>query len=346
MADDGGTVLRIANEGDAWAALSWLLQNRKEAASASINLESLDWASFSVTYRGRSFHQTVTASLMRGLVEYQTDLYRAFARLTKEDGRVSKLTDEEKEQLELVFAVKEGSSEIRADAKSLYEAIKIAVRKMNGRQSLIAIIVLILVFFGTAGAWHYLDTTVESQRIQAEEKGREIDATDHQALYDLLQKLNDTSKSQILNNALKASPTALDISEYSSHAYGEIVRNSVSAESITIHGTDVDSKMISLLTKTRRAKSENFDVKTQFYVTGTDTTDRTSYRVQLQSVDGELDLIAELDDPLLSNRYQSALSHAEWSGEPVTVQLTARRVGPMIKDAKIIRAYKPRQKRV
>lgn len=74
------------------------------------------------------------------------------------------------------------------------ETEKAAVGKMSGRQALIAVIVLILAFFGTIGAWNYFNFSIEAKRIEAEEKSRQINEEDHKALYELLEKLNDQTK--------------------------------------------------------------------------------------------------------------------------------------------------------
>lgn len=65
---------------------------------------------------------------------------------------------------------------------------------MSGRQALIAVIVLILAFFCTIGAWNYFNFSIEAKRIEAEEKSRQINEEDHKALYELLEKLK-TEKS-------------------------------------------------------------------------------------------------------------------------------------------------------
>lgn len=56
---DGATVLRIGSEDEAWEALTWLLGNRRAAATAKLELIDLSWAKVDVAYRGRPFNQTV-----------------------------------------------------------------------------------------------------------------------------------------------------------------------------------------------------------------------------------------------------------------------------------------------
>lgn len=343
MAVAGGEVLRIASEADAWKALRWLLENRRAAANASIELVDLSWGHVNVTYRGEVFHQTVTASIMRGLVEYQNDLYRAFARVTKDDGRVTKLTDAEKADLELVFKVNEGSSDFWAEAASLMGALSKAVEKLTGRQALIAILVLILLTFGTVGVGMYFQYTVDLKKIEAEEKGRQYDIEEKKDLYELLQKLTDKDAAATIDSALKASPVAADISDYVRHGYDEIIRSADSVDELVLQSTTVSASVIQEIRKSSRATSEAVTITdTNFYVTGVDSEDTSAFIVHLLSEDGELDLVAALEDPLASSRYAKAIQNAEWTGKPVRVHITGRRVGPIIKDAVIVKAFTPR----
>lgn len=348
MIADGGEVLRIASEADAWDALNWLLdkKNRRAAASAKLELVDLDWAQFNVIYRGNNFHQTVTASVMRGLVEYQNDLYRAYARVTKDDGRVTKLTDTEKADLELVFEVKEGSTDLLAQAAGVLGAMSKAVEKLSGKQALIAILVLLLLSFGTIGVGMYFQYTVDLKKIEAEEKGRQYDIQEKKDLYELIQKLTDKDTSAAMNSALRSSPIASDVAEYVRHGYDEIIRNADSVDELVLQNTTVSASVIQEVRRSSRASSQPVTITdTNFYVAGVDSDDADAFMVHLVSEDGELELTATLEDPMVSTRYARAIQNAEWSGSLVRAHISGRRVGTLIKDAKITKAFTPRNTR-
>jgi hypothetical protein len=348
MVDGGPMVLRVASEADAWDALKWLLANRREADKAELDLTDLSWGHFNVTYRGDIFHQTVTASIMRGLVEYQNDLYRAFARVLKDDGRVTRLTDEEKADFELVFEVREGSTALIGEAAKIAGALSGAVKKMTGRQTLIAILVLLLLAFSGYGLSAYFQYTVDMRKIESEEKGRQYDLQERKDLYDLLERLTAPGAStpdagKTLGSALKASGSAAEVLDHLRHGYDEIVRSAGGVDQLVIQDTEISAAVIKEITKSSRATSEKIMVRGTFTVTAVESDDPRSYTVHLEN-DDEV-IIAKLEDPLVSKRYANAIANAEWSGNPVVVHMTARRVGTLIRDATITKAYAPRSRK-
>lgn len=285
--------------------------------------------------------------MMSGLVEYQNDLYRSVARLIKNDGRIIRLTDAEKRQLELVFSVTEGSSELFAKAAESLGALGKAVEKLNSKQSLIAILTFLVLFFGAAGGYMYLSHVETMKKIEAEQKGREFDQNEKKDLYDFIEKMLHDKQAQAdtLKKATRQSAAASDISQYSDHAVDEVLRRSGEATEVIYQGLAFDADVISAVTATRRAKSEKMVIQDTFLVTALESENVKSYRVHLESVDGDWNLVAELEDPLVSSKYQKAIQKAEWNHTPVTVHIVGRRVGESIRDAKITKAFTPRKRK-
>ncbi|EBW2250204.1 hypothetical protein C9R18_26560, partial [Salmonella enterica subsp. enterica serovar Enteritidis] len=76
-------VVRIESEADAWRVLRELLNDEINANEITLDFGSADWARFHLNFKGEVFNQTVTASVMRGIVEYQTAFYRTAALLLR-----------------------------------------------------------------------------------------------------------------------------------------------------------------------------------------------------------------------------------------------------------------------
>jgi hypothetical protein len=72
---------------------------------------------------GAKFHQSLTPSIMSGLVDYQASFYKSLALLIKNDPRINTLKDVEKSEFELVFEIKEGSSKVEAKGKEVLSNI-------------------------------------------------------------------------------------------------------------------------------------------------------------------------------------------------------------------------------
>lgn len=339
--------LKIDSEQAAWDALEGLLDGTIDGERATLDLTNLKWTQVRVKYEGKPFNQTVTASIMRGLIEYQNDVYRSAALILKEDGRVTRLTDLEKSQLELIFKVESGSSNLISSAKESLDAFGSAVGKMTGKQVLIAVLTFLILFFGTQAVGLYLDHVIKNKQIEAESKGREFDLQEKKDLFEFIDgiiKKNGADQSTI-DSAFRSSLVASEIGENNRHAIDEIIRNSTGADSVVIQQTTIPSYVINEITRSTRARSEKITLKKLFKVAGVDSENTDAYTVKLDPEDGSHPIIAELEDPLVGSSYQKAISNAEWSHEPVMVHVVARKVGQRIVDAKIVKAYKPRTRK-
>lgn len=350
-------IVRIETEDDAWRVLSDILNDKINADEVALDFGEAKWAKFCLNFKGSVFQQTVTASMMRGLVEYQKAFYRAAALLTKNDARIIRLTDKEKDELELIFKVKEGSSELNADAsEQLKNIVGKCVDKMSGKQIQISIIVVALLFFGNAQMENYLSNDLEkarieasmkeeSSRIKAETRRQEIASTERRDTLQLIEGLmrENKRKTDLLEQAFEASEVARRVGEFNGEALDEILRNSSKADELTIQGITLNKYIIRELTRSQRSSSKNVMIKEKFLVVAVESQDNDSFVVRLERLGTGEVIIATLDDPLVSEKHHKAIQKAEWSRQPVMVHVSARKVGETYKDAKIMKASTPRK---
>ncbi|MER8491706.1 hypothetical protein NKH53_26170 [Mesorhizobium australicum] len=351
------TAIRIETEDDAWRVLDDLLGNRINADEVTLDFGGAEWAKFHLNFKGEIFQQTVTASMMRGMVEYQTAFYRTAALLIRDDPRTNRLTDQEKDDFELVFKVKEGSSDLNAEAaEQLKGVLGKCVDKMSGKQVLTAVIVVALLFFGSPQIANYLNNDVEktrietafkeeSARIDASLKEKQIDSTERLGALQTIKELvaENKRKTDLLEKAYKDSETARRIGDLNREAVDEILRNSGKADEVTIQGTTLQQNLIREITRSQRSRSKDVIIKDQFLVVGVESEDDTNFTVRLERVTTGEVIVATLEDPLLSAKHHKAIQQAEWRRRAVTVHIAARLVGDTYRDAKILRAYTPRK---
>lgn len=351
------TVVNITSEDDAWRALSDILNDKIDADDVELDFGDANWAKVHLNFKGEIFHQTVTASMMRGMVEYQAAFYRTAALLIKDDARTNRLTDQEKDDLELVFKVEEGSSELNAEAADqLKGVLGKCVDKMSDKQVLTAVIVAALLFFGGPQVANYLNNDVEktrietafkeeTARIEAETKRQEIASTERrdtlQVIKDLVQE--NKRKTDLLEQAYKESEAARRVGELNREAVDEILRNSSKADEITIQGITLQQNLIREITRSQRSSSKDVIIKDKFVVVGVESDDDYSFVVRLERVSTGEVIVATLEDPLLSAKHHKAIQQAEWKRRAVMVHIAARQVGDSYKDAKILRAFTPRK---
>lgn len=338
-------VFKIDSEEAAWSALKKIVRREVDARKVQLDLSDSSWAAAHFNYSGTVFHQTITPSVMRGLIEYQANFYRSLSLLLKDDARVTRLTDAEKESFELVFAVKDGSSDFLAGAADQLQAFGKAVEKMSGRQVLIAVLALLVLYFGSGMVTHYMDMQLDEKKIELERARLDSADSDKKQLYEFLDGVikADPNRST-LNRAIKSSKKAAEISAHSSDAMDEIIRNDGGAESITVGETKISAQNIQTIKRATRSKSEDIVIIGDYLVTAVESDDEHSFTVRLEGVDDDQVILAELVDPLIGSRVQRAIASAEWSHKPIRVHMTARKVGDAIRDAKITRAFTPKKK--
>ena len=127
------------------------------------------WPHFDINVKGDRYHSTLPAGLMKGLVEYQGALNKAFALIS--DSKTSKtLSDEDRKNLDVVFRVKEGSSDISSDiTKQLGVIAEQAMMHMSGAEIVVTIlglgIILSLAYLGNTKIRSSVESDVERQRL-------------------------------------------------------------------------------------------------------------------------------------------------------------------------------------
>jgi hypothetical protein len=351
------TAIRIETEDDAWRVLRELLNDEIDADDVALDFGDADWAKVHLNFKGDVFHQTVTASMMRGMVEYQAAFYRTAALLIKDDGRTNRLTDQEKDDFELIFKVQNGSSDLNADAAEQFKnVLGKCVDKMSGKQVLTAVIVVALLFFGSPQVANYLNNDVEKTRIEtafkeetarlaAASKQQEIESTERRDALQTIKSLVEENKrkTDLLEKAYRESEAARRVSDFSREAVDEILRNSGKADEVTIQGVTLQQNLIKEITRTQRSRSKDVIIRDQFLVVGVESDDDTTFTVRLERVTTGEVVVATLEDPLLSAKHHKAIQQAEWKRRPVMVHIAARLVGDAYRDAKILRAFTPRK---
>ncbi|EFG2587150.1 hypothetical protein BO204_005331, partial [Escherichia coli] len=288
---------------------------------------------------------------------YQTAFYRTAALLLRDDPRANLLTDQEKGDLELIFKVDRGSSDLNAEAAEQFKnVLGKCVDKMSGKQVLTAIIVVALLFFGTPQVANYLNNDVEKTRIEtafkeesarldAAAKKNEIESAERRDTLKAIKEILEDNKKRtdLLEKAYKESETAKHVSDLNRDAIDQILRNSSKADEVTIQGVTLQQNLIQEITRSQRSRSKSVVIKDQFLVVGVESEDDANFVVRLERVKTGEVIVATLKDPLLSAKHHKAIQQAEWKRRAVMVHISARLVGDAYKDAKILRAYTPRK---
>lgn len=328
----------IETQDDAWEILKRLLSDNFDSENVQIDFSKADWVQFHVNYKGKIFNRTLTPSVMAGIVEYQRSLYQVIALVTKGDPKVTRLTDVEKEKFELVFEVKEGSTDLLAKAQEIIESVSGKVfENMTSTHKMICIILIALMFFGAGGFEKYLDNNLELTKVEAQ-------TTRDKQLTDIIQQLTpkNAEKTKILDEATEAVPQAQGIIEKSEEAYDEIVKTAGGVDMLSIQGMQISSETIRTLTATTRRQAKKVTLRGLFTVSNVDTTVERGFLVRFDKVGEDLSVNANIADALLAERYRKVIERATFSKKPIRVVIAARQVGDSYLDAKVLSASTPR----
>ncbi|MCF1486932.1 hypothetical protein LZ838_06130 [Pseudomonas sp. AA27] len=127
------------------------------------------WPVLDINVKGDRYHSTIPAGIMKGLVEYQGALNKAFALVSNSDTSKS-LTDDNRKALDVTFEVKEGSSDIKSDiAKQLGVIAQQAMGHMSGTEIVLTVlgiaIIASLTYLGATKIRTTGESAAEKQRL-------------------------------------------------------------------------------------------------------------------------------------------------------------------------------------
>lgn len=134
--------LVITSEAQAWEVLE---QAMSVGVPNDLVLEFNGWPSFQMGVNGKDWHSTVPTRVMTPLLDVQKDINRAYANVRYGESNIRRLKDEERDELEVVVKVREGSSLYDAELWKQFSTIaEAAVGRMDGTQTVITVLGLAL----------------------------------------------------------------------------------------------------------------------------------------------------------------------------------------------------------
>lgn len=148
--------LKIRSERDAVRYINFALAGRYDDKELSITFDG--WPNFDLNIKGKRYSSTLPTGVMKALIEYQNSLNRVFASVAY-DRSAKALTDDDRNDVELVFEVKEGSSEAQANVWDAATRLgERAIERMNGKQLVITVLGSALLLSSAYVGMHWMDT--------------------------------------------------------------------------------------------------------------------------------------------------------------------------------------------
>lgn len=160
----------IQSEKDFDTFLSSML-SRKDLDSDEFSFPDVEfkgWPTISINVKGdkKRYSSSLTASMLFGMAELTNEIQKAFTVIRHDTHNRQKLTNPDKNLLDIVYHISEGSSQADGESDAIVNGavsvLKEAIGKMTGRQALCAVVAIVIAT-GTVG-WKVAGEYWETQR--------------------------------------------------------------------------------------------------------------------------------------------------------------------------------------
>lgn len=160
----------IQSESDFNSFITEML-SRKDLDSDEFSFPDVEfkgWPTISINVKGdkKRYSSSLTASMLFGMAELTNEIQKAYTVIRHDTHNRQKLTNSDKNLLDIVYHISEGSSQADGESDAIVNGavsvLKEAIGKMTGRQALCAVVAIVLTA-GTVG-WKVADEYWETQR--------------------------------------------------------------------------------------------------------------------------------------------------------------------------------------
>ncbi|MEY8205429.1 MAG: hypothetical protein RPR40_10175 [Bermanella sp.] len=222
------TVIKIEDEESAWAHIQNAINGQYNDQVVELSFDN--WPNFHANVKGDRYNSTITTSLMRSMLDLQSHLNRVYAEVIHGKSANS-LTQEERNALEIVFKVEEGSSELLSNLSGFFtEMGKGAMEKMTGKQ-------VVTVVIGVAALWAASSTYTAFLQNHEKEQA-------------------EKNRHEITLQLIKQQPKLLQIQNEQVAIHTNILKSVPDAVQVTLGDTVISKDVIRTITKQERQTSE------------------------------------------------------------------------------------------
>ncbi|MCJ2033171.1 hypothetical protein [Methylobacterium sp. J-068] len=366
MATSGEETISLKTEEEAWDTLEAIVAGTIDPSKINLNFDKADWAKLEILLKGDIFKQTITPSVMKGIVEVQSSFYRSVALILRGAADARRLTDIEKKDFELIFTVEEGSSDLQAELIDVLKQVagKLA-DKMSAKHVTILLISLALLYGSHSVATLYINGVNEEKLVEIksraetdrtrlltenETKRTEIAATKDARVMSALEKIVDDTqetkrKSNILTNAGKVVDGVTIMFDDSMNSYDTLIRQSLRAESITIQGKKIGNDVIQEIRQVSRRNSQDIRIKERFFVQAIDGSGENGFTFKVREASNDRLIVATIEDQVVLEKYGKILRERLMDKKTVSLDIRARQIGDEVLDARIIKATPTRKRK-
>ncbi|MDQ8200678.1 hypothetical protein QEH56_21100 [Pelagicoccus enzymogenes] len=300
-------------------------------------IEFKGYGSIQIRYRGDRFDQTVTASVMAGLLELQRELYRTFCIARYDEPNLRRLTKEERDALELSFRIEKGSSLININFAEILQNFSKLGKKMTGKQITICALSAILAF----GGYHSWKAYLSHRK---EVRLAEVKSEEHAKTLEQIAEMdkNETERLKLFAELARKDERVDAIRSYGTNAQLALLKSAEAADEMEVQGLRLDGDTAHDLVKNARRQSYEKTIHAGFTVLKVDATKKNKFVVTVKSLDGDQIINAEVPDTDLNIPLKKIIRSAEWERLELKLKIKAKLIGEDITKAEIVDAKRIR----
>lgn len=307
--------ITIRSEEEAW---HWLQRaTSDDDFPASVELVFDGWPTYDMHVSGSDWHSTVPTRVMMPMLEVQRDIYRAYTKLWYGTPSLNRLTDNERERLELLLRVDEGSSDFTVDMwKQLSLLAEKALEKMDGRDVTITVLGLAVTWGCTVVAKAWIARRQEASRTEVTVKLSE----------------QETERMKLVTSAIRIQPAVAEAQADYAASQNRLLKTVKPDDSVEIKGVALTGGQAKDITLEERAHARETHIAGIFRILSNDTSKQGYFRIKVARVDDGLQFSADV--PLeLSELQKELIRDAEWSQGNVYLEIRAEVLRDRISEA-------------
>lgn len=311
--------LVIENEDQAWEALELAVT---EGFPDDVQIEFKGWPVFQLDIKGKDWHSTVPTRVMSPLLDVQKDINRAYANIRYGDTNLRKLKDDERDELEVVVKVSEGSSIFEAELwKQLSPIAQAAVGRMSGTEIVITVLGLGLLFTAPLmfKAW-----LASRDKEKEREHQREMSEKENRRL-------------EIFAGAMNKRPELAAAQEDVQITRNRFLKVAKPGDTLAVKDVAVSADEAALLAQPERENAQDVSLNGIFVLLGNRTDKSEGFRITVRRLSDELTIHADV--PLeLPYEQQQIIQNAEWQKKKVYLSINASMLRESLSQAVVISA--------
>jgi hypothetical protein len=328
MAEAG---LVIRSEDDAYEYLRKLVGGTITLDVEDLGVRFEGWPRLHVYAKGSKYDQSITPSMMKSFLAFQSAVYRSYAISKYNTPNINKLTKQEKDDLEIQVKVEKGSADYNIDFQALAEKfLDGAISKMTGEQMVIVILAAMLLLFG-----HFAIKNILENRRQIRSEELSTDAQRQQLAVMQTMSEQETKRMALMQDLIKDNAKIDNIYRTAYDMNMDMLKGLETTQSGEIQGVPLSGEQAHLLVQNSRRRSNDIRLEGRFRILAVDSSSRTEFKLKVLSLESGEDFVAQANEIELSSDAVARLQQAEWRRRIISLQIVAKEHHGQVKQAKI-----------